>query len=300
MLLSSRSRDFLALRKFWKGPKGSTPALVLTQNQSSFVLIRMRSGSLSILRLSLGLHVDTRIQVSMPHWRCIQKLTVGRSRRLKQKFTRRRWMSAIGGDPTTEYEAKFSIYHCIAAAISEGDVNLASFSESKRSQLADLRAIITASVAEPFKSAYPDHYWGAKVSVTLDDGTTLSESRQACKGDPEAPLTEVEFIAKAKMLMEYGGIEPSDVDSLVKAILDLPAGRCRRLADATTGVPRNVSPLTARFNDLTPLSLSTPSESLGKTSSSVAPRSVPSGRVRCAVEHGCSRGASLRLPGGLR
>lgn len=45
---------------------------------------------------------------------------------------------------------------------------------------------------------------------------------------------------------------------------------------------------------LHPLSLCTPSESLGKPSLSAAPGWAPFFRARCAVEHGCSRVDSLR------
>jgi 2-methylcitrate dehydratase PrpD len=126
--------------------------------------------------------------------------------------------------PNSEYEAKFSISHCIAAALADGQVNFASFDGDSRQRLAPLRECITAVVAEPFRSAYPDEYWGAGLSVTATDGEVLDTERRACKGDPESPLDRRQMIDKAMLLMRHGGLDESPAERLVAAILDLAAG----------------------------------------------------------------------------
>jgi 2-methylcitrate dehydratase PrpD len=107
-------------------------------------------------------------------------------------------------EPDSEYEAKFSIYHCIAAALTDGRVEFDSFAGESRVRLSALRRKVTVQSGEPYKSAYPDKYWGAAVSVTTVDGDTLTEKREACKGDPEAALSDAEMLRKAEMLLGHG------------------------------------------------------------------------------------------------
>ena len=125
-------------------------------------------------------------------------------------------------NPKTEYEAKFSIYHCIAAAINDGAVVFGSFSEQSRNRLSDIRNKISVQVSEPFKSAYPDKYWGASISVTTMNGEVLTETRNVCKGDPEASLSESEMLSKAEMLLSYGGFTSSQTKALIHTIMDMP------------------------------------------------------------------------------
>lgn len=126
--------------------------------------------------------------------------------------------------PDSEYAAKFSLSHCIAAALGDGRVDFASFNHASRERLGDLRARITAAVAEPYASAYPDEYWGARVEVTTLDGATMSVDRRACKGDPEAALTRAEMIDKARMLIAHGGFDADATEALIAAVLALPRG----------------------------------------------------------------------------
>ena len=124
-------------------------------------------------------------------------------------------------EPQSEYEAKFSIYHCIAAALADGHVEFDSFSGESRARLSALRRKVTVQAGEPYKSAYPDKYWGAAVSVTTVDGDTLTEQREACKGDPEAALSDKEMFSKAEMLFEHGGMEPIQSKALIEMVMGL-------------------------------------------------------------------------------
>jgi 2-methylcitrate dehydratase PrpD len=127
--------------------------------------------------------------------------------------------------PQSEYEAKFSLTHCIAAALADGRVTFDSFDGESRRRLVPLGDRVSAVVSEPYRSAYPERYWGARVSVTMSDGKTLTVEKRGCKGDPESALSRPELIDKAKMLMQFGGLEQRAADDLVTAILDLAAGR---------------------------------------------------------------------------
>ncbi len=120
--------------------------------------------------------------------------------------------------PQSDYESKFSLQHCVAAALARDAVDFTAFGEPARRELAALRARVTARAAEPYASAYP-RAWGSAVTVTLRDGERLSVRRTHAKGDPESPLTPIELIAKARMLMTHG--EAPEPDRLIDAILAL-------------------------------------------------------------------------------
>lgn len=120
--------------------------------------------------------------------------------------------------PTTDYEAKFSLQHCVAAAVTDGQVGFASFDAASRQRLAPLRERIALAAAEPYASAYPKA-WGAHVAVRLADGTTVDAGRRHAKGDPEAALSEAEMIDKARGLLTFAGVpEP---ERIIEAVLGL-------------------------------------------------------------------------------
>jgi 2-methylcitrate dehydratase PrpD len=125
--------------------------------------------------------------------------------------------------PQSEYEAKFSLYHCVAVALQDGAVGFDSFDPDSRERLASTRSRVTVSVAEPWASAYPDA-WGGKVSLTTTSGEEFSEERLGAKGDPEMPLSDAEMISKAKMLLEYAELDNSDAFAIVEGVLNLPDG----------------------------------------------------------------------------
>ncbi len=124
-------------------------------------------------------------------------------------------------NPQSVYEAKFSLYHTVAAALSDGRVDFDSFEADSRNRLAALRAKIMPTAEEPYVSAYPKD-WGAMVEVVMNDATKLRASRQFCKGDPEAALSLDDMRIKAKMLMELGGYE--NAETLTDAILNMAHG----------------------------------------------------------------------------
>jgi 2-methylcitrate dehydratase PrpD len=125
--------------------------------------------------------------------------------------------------PASEYDAKFSLQHCAAAALTDGDVTLRSFDGAARARLAALAARTTAVSAAAFEAAYPDR-WGARVTVRTASGETLAAERPACKGDPEHALTPQELRAKATALLQHGGFGRDRAASLIEAVLRLPDG----------------------------------------------------------------------------
>jgi 2-methylcitrate dehydratase PrpD len=122
--------------------------------------------------------------------------------------------------PTSDYAAKFSLQHCVAAALADGRVLFESFDDPARGRLADLRKRVTLRAAEPFASAYPKA-WGARVSARLPDGRRLTAERASCKGDPDRPLGDGEVAAKAKMLLAHGQIEAAAAQRHIDGVLGL-------------------------------------------------------------------------------
>lgn len=120
--------------------------------------------------------------------------------------------------PQSDYEAKFSLQHCVAAALTRESVDFSAFAEPARTELAELRGRVTVQLSEPFASAYP-RAWGSAVTVVVRNGECLTAPRIHAKGDPESPLSPIELIAKARMLMNYGGVH--EPDRLIDALLAL-------------------------------------------------------------------------------
>jgi 2-methylcitrate dehydratase PrpD len=126
--------------------------------------------------------------------------------------------------PTNEYQAKFSLYHCVAIALLDGAVTLNSFSEAARSKTTRLRQMTKVNVREPFASNYPQA-WGSAVRITTDNGNVLESSRRDCKGDPELALTDSEMRTKATGLMRYAGLDVAETETICESILSLPASK---------------------------------------------------------------------------
>jgi 2-methylcitrate dehydratase PrpD len=122
---------------------------------------------------------------------------------------------------SSEYEAKFSLQHCAAAALQRGAMDFAAFGADARAAAAPLAARVTVASGDPFESAYPDA-WGARVAVRLTDGSKVEAARTQCRGDPEAALDTAEMIAKARALMQFGGL--NDPDALIDAVLGMSRG----------------------------------------------------------------------------
>lgn len=121
----------------------------------------------------------------------------------------------------SDYEAKFSLQHCAAAALQRGKMDFAAFGAEARARAAPLAAKVRVSAAEPFAAAYPGA-WGAGVTVELVDGTRVESVKPQCKGDPEAALTADEMVDKARDLMRYAGV--NDSARIIDGVLNLASG----------------------------------------------------------------------------
>ncbi len=123
--------------------------------------------------------------------------------------------------PTSPYEAKFSLQHCIAAALADGAVGFDSFEAEARARLSALRSRVRVGAGEPYASDYPAA-WGGEVTAIFDDGSRVTASRRRCKGDPEAALDRDEMADKARGLLRFGGI--ADPEAMIGAVLAMAGG----------------------------------------------------------------------------
>ncbi len=124
-------------------------------------------------------------------------------------------------EPDNEYQAKFSLQHCVAVALEKGNINFDSFSDTARQAATATRHSIHIGLNEEIDADYPGD-WGCELEVVSVEGQTLHASRRHCKGDPELPLSGHDIIAKAESLLDYAGVDKSSQQQLIKYILDLP------------------------------------------------------------------------------
>ena len=104
--------------------------------------------------------------------------------------------------PDSEYAAKFSVQHCVAAALTYPEVDFESFGPEAREAFAGLRDKIQVETSAQFEEAYPVH-WGSSVTIKMGNGIVIEEARVDALGDPEFNLPRDELIAKAEMLFHH-------------------------------------------------------------------------------------------------
>ncbi|MBS7701552.1 MULTISPECIES: MmgE/PrpD family protein [unclassified Chelatococcus] len=123
-------------------------------------------------------------------------------------------------DPQDPYSAKFSLQHCVAIALADGQVMQSSFEGSSRERISDLRNKVSVDVSPVIDAAYPQS-WGTEVVVKTAGGRKLAALRQDAKGDPENPVTSAELASKARGLIMGAGVSEQLADTFILSVLDL-------------------------------------------------------------------------------
>jgi len=102
--------------------------------------------------------------------------------------------------PTTPSEARFSLPYCLAAAMEDGTLNMASFTPEAiaRPSLVPLMERIEMRVDPELRGDLPVNESSERgiVLVSLADGSTRREVRVVPKGHPGDPLTDADLGAK--------------------------------------------------------------------------------------------------------
>lgn len=106
-------------------------------------------------------------------------------------------------EPRTGLEGKFSIYHCIAAALVDGAVTPATFTDQRVADPA-ITAVRQRIRVETDPSLETDQ---AQVTAKLTTGQEMSVVIEHAAGSPAHPLTDGQLIAKFNGLVE-GHLDP--------------------------------------------------------------------------------------------
>lgn len=117
-------------------------------------------------------------------------------------------------NPGSVIEAKFSLQHAIAIVMKRGVPQLADFEPEAIAALAEARNQISVAEDPVFSAAYPAHF-GARVTSAAGE-VTLRDTL----GDPERPLSQAGVMAKARALMEWGGISTAAADVAISTVFE--------------------------------------------------------------------------------
>ncbi|MDH3222902.1 MAG: MmgE/PrpD family protein [Gemmatimonadota bacterium] len=123
-------------------------------------------------------------------------------------------------EPASESDAKFSLQYCVLTALREGAVDLASFGEETRRRYGRGGTEVRVVASPEFQAGYPER-WGARVTLELNGGERLTAERRACLGDPEMPVGEADLRAKARLLLQHGGMESEEAETFMAEVLGL-------------------------------------------------------------------------------
>lgn len=125
--------------------------------------------------------------------------------------------------PETSLAAKFSLPHCIASTIVNGNAGHRTFGARS---LADSRVAALRSKVELIPYLPEDQPWPydrpARVTIEIDDGRRITRDCQSAKGQPDRPLSEQELFAKVDAL---AGIRYPALAREMFALLDLAPSR---------------------------------------------------------------------------
>lgn len=105
------------------------------------------------------------------------------------------------GNPTTEFEAKFSLPFVVSLAFAHGSVRLDAFTDERLADRQTRRLMRNFELrADPvINAAFPGQR-AARVIVHTVDGRRLEFFQPTRKGDPDSPLTDAELEAKYREL----------------------------------------------------------------------------------------------------
>jgi 2-methylcitrate dehydratase PrpD len=122
--------------------------------------------------------------------------------------------------PTTALQRKFSMQFCTAAALANGRVDLASFTDGPVDDaVRELMTRVTMTVDPSLPDDLERHAWTA-VRIRLADGRTLTSPARGAQGHPGTPLGDdalrAKFLACAK-----GVIDGDHAEAIITAVAHL-------------------------------------------------------------------------------
>jgi 2-methylcitrate dehydratase PrpD len=131
-------------------------------------------------------------------------------------------------EPATPYQAKFSMPHCIAAAVVDHQVTLETFTDHKFEDRNIVEARKKVHLSFPDVPIWPGladvgpdtEFVGNPVTIRTTDGRSYSARVDIPRGDPALPLTDDELLAKYR---ECGRsrLRPDDIERSTGLVLGL-------------------------------------------------------------------------------
>ena len=134
--------------------------------------------------------------------------------------------------PETMTSAKFSTPYVLARYLTSGAVELAHFSPDAIADPA-VQAVadqITLTVDPTFEAAFPE-MWGARVTVSLADGRTLTGICEVPRGDHRRSLSDEEYRKRTRRLLAWG-LDDESADTALTVLTDLQSRSVREIVDA--------------------------------------------------------------------
>jgi 2-methylcitrate dehydratase len=131
-------------------------------------------------------------------------------------------------EPETPYQAKFSMPHCIAAAVVDRRVTLDTFTSDKMEDRGIVEARKKVHLSFPDIPIWPGladvgpdtEFVGNPVTIRTTDGRSYSARVDIPRGDPALPLTDNELLAKYRDCGR-SHLRPDDMERSVSLALGL-------------------------------------------------------------------------------
>jgi len=131
-------------------------------------------------------------------------------------------------EPATPYQAKFSMPHCIAAAVVDHAVTLETFTDRKFADrhIVETRKKVHLSFPDVpiwpgLADVGPDtEFVGNPVTIRTTDGRNYSARVDIPRGDPALPLTDDELLSKYRDCGR-SQLRPDDIERSVNLVLEL-------------------------------------------------------------------------------
>jgi 2-methylcitrate dehydratase PrpD len=139
-------------------------------------------------------------------------------------------------EPATPYQAKYSMPHCIAAAVVDRQVTLDTFTYDKMTDRDIVEAKKKVHLSFPDVPIWPGladvgpdtEFVGNPVTIRTTDGRSYSARVDIPRGDPALPLTDEELLSKYRDCGR-SQLRPDDIERSVNLTLGL-----ERMADIGT------------------------------------------------------------------
>jgi 2-methylcitrate dehydratase PrpD len=158
-----------------------------------------------------------------------------RIRRVRCGVSEMAFSPLIYVEAETGLQGKFSLHYCVAAALVHGEVNLATFRDSRVGD-PRVKALMARIVMEADDRVRHDPEFATAVEVELEDGTRLEELVPLAMGKPSRWFDKGRLRAKLADCMRHAA--PATPDAAVAAMFDALQGM---------DTSREVTPLLARL-----------------------------------------------------